>query len=490
MELLDVAAEGDRVVLRELRHAVLQLERVVAEQIERRERLVAERRVRAARAVADDDEREGRHLALVAAALVLMRHADEQVVRHVAAEHRVPLADARTQVLQDLVVRVGEGEELRRVGLARRAERGRSRLRHVAARVELVVAERDLVRAVDVVVALHHPRLARRHLRNVVERARVVVDVGRQKVAQGAQVRRQHTRGVAADRRAARIGLKRRERARILLLLVRAEREQTVLDDRPAGPHAGRVGGEGTRIDRLPGRVGADERLVACAVVRRRRERVRPAARDGVDAGADEVSLPHVVRRDVHLHLLDRLERNRCDARAVADAAGRGAEAERVVEVRAVNRHIVRAVVLSGEGARAAVLRRQTRDVGDAARNRRQRGEILAHDRRRGAGVRRAEDRIARADDGDRLGQGRDLQGELDVLRDAEGQRDVVLHLGREPAELRGDRVRSTDAHARNREAAVSLRDRFVRRARRLMHRGDARARDDTARRVLDQSRD
>ena len=58
VELLEGAAEGDRVVLGELRHAVLQLERVVAEQVERRERLDAERGQRAAGAVADDDERK------------------------------------------------------------------------------------------------------------------------------------------------------------------------------------------------------------------------------------------------------------------------------------------------------------------------------------------------------------------------------------------------------------------------------------------------
>src|SRR5206468_4848269 len=122
VELLERASERDRVLARELRDAVLHLERVVAQQVVWRERLVAERRVCAACSVADDDKRERRHLSLIAAALVLVREADEQVVREVA-EYRVPFADWRPQVLENLVIRVGEGEELRRVLLTGRAER-------------------------------------------------------------------------------------------------------------------------------------------------------------------------------------------------------------------------------------------------------------------------------------------------------------------------------------------------------------------------------
>ena len=52
----------------------------------------------------------GNRLDLIAA-LVLLGVADEQVVRH-GAEHRVPLADARLEVLENPVVRVGEGQEV------------------------------------------------------------------------------------------------------------------------------------------------------------------------------------------------------------------------------------------------------------------------------------------------------------------------------------------------------------------------------------------
>ena len=50
----------------------------------------------------------------------------------------------------------------------------------------------------------------------------------------------------------------------------------------------------------------------------------------------------------------------------------------------------------------------------------RQRREVLAHHGGGRAGARRAEHRIARADDGDRFGDGRDLEREVEILRDAE----------------------------------------------------------------------
>src|SRR5438034_1295281 len=185
-----------------------------------------------------------------AATLVLVREAAKQVVRH-APEHRVPLADARLEVLEDLVVRVVERQELRRQRRAAGAERRRAGLVDVGTRVELVVPEGDLVCAVDVVVALEHPRLARRQLRDVVERAGVVTELRRKERAQRAEIRREDARRVAGRRRAARVRRERGQRPRIVLLLVEAEREQPVLDDRAAGPDAGGVGGERARVQCL-----------------------------------------------------------------------------------------------------------------------------------------------------------------------------------------------------------------------------------------------
>src|SRR5204863_382407 len=237
---------------------------------------------------------------------------------------------------------------------------------------------------------------------------------------------------------AARVGQERRERPRIFLFLVRAEREPFVLHDWAAGPRAGDRRVERAGIEGQAGRILADVRLIARPVVDRPRHHVRAAPRDGVDTGADEVPLAHVVWRDLHLDLLDRFERDRGDAGAVADGAGRNAEAERVVEIRTVDRDVVRTVVLTGKRAGPAVLRRQARDVGDAAGNGRQHREVLAQHRGRRTGMRRAEDRIALADDGDRLGDRRDLERELEILRHAEYQGEIVFLFGREAGQRRG----------------------------------------------------
>ena len=114
-------------------------------------------------------------------------------------------------------------------------------------------------------------------------------------------------------------------------VLVVAEEERPVLDDRAAAPAAGVAEVERAGIDRQALGLGADETVVAELVVERAAALVAAAARDGVHVRADEIALPHVVRRDVDLHLLDRRQRNRRDARRVA---GRVAQAERVVEVR------------------------------------------------------------------------------------------------------------------------------------------------------------
>ena len=53
-----------------------------------------------------------------------------------------------------------------------------------------------------------------------------------------------------ADRRAAGVRRERRQRARVVLVLEAAEREQLVLDDRAAGPHAGV---REVRVEALPG---------------------------------------------------------------------------------------------------------------------------------------------------------------------------------------------------------------------------------------------
>ena len=99
----------------EFREAVLRLKRVVPQLVVRRERLGAERGVRGAAAVENVDERK--ELVDRTAALVLMRVADDQIVRKAVAEHRVPFADAGADVLENRVVRVCEVQEVVGEGL-------------------------------------------------------------------------------------------------------------------------------------------------------------------------------------------------------------------------------------------------------------------------------------------------------------------------------------------------------------------------------------
>ena len=119
--LLDRGAERQRVLVAEFRQTVLRLKRVVAQLVVRRERLGPKRRIGDAAAVQDVDERK--QFVDRTAALVLMRVADDEVVRQVVAEDRVPLADARLDVLENRVVGVLEVQEVVREGLPSVAER-------------------------------------------------------------------------------------------------------------------------------------------------------------------------------------------------------------------------------------------------------------------------------------------------------------------------------------------------------------------------------
>ena len=122
--------------------------------------------------------------------------------------------------------------------------------------------------------------------------------------------------------------------------------------------------------------------------------------------------------------VLDRFERDRATP---VRSPGCAAEAERVVEVGPVDRDVVETIVLAGE-RHAAGLRRQARDVADAAGDRRQRRDALAAHRRRRAGARRTEHRVGLRGDRDRLLDARSACTlERQIGRDAEVDRDVLL---------------------------------------------------------------
>src|SRR5207247_151696 len=121
--------------------------------------------------------------------------------------------------------------------------------------------------AVDVVIALYEKRLARRLLRDVVERTAIVAELGRQKGAERAQVGCKNPRRVSGRRRASGIRRVRGEWPRVLLVFEALEEEQFVPHDRSARPLAGVGRVEGSRIERLTGGLFADERLVPEPVI-------------------------------------------------------------------------------------------------------------------------------------------------------------------------------------------------------------------------------
>ena len=178
-------------------------------------------------------------------------------------------------------------------------------------------------------------------------------------------------------------------------------------------------------------------------------ERVAAALRDRVDAAAGESALPHVVGRDDELNLLDGVEADRLRAGLAAGRAGRR-QAEHVVADRAVDLHVVVAVVAAGDADRRVVgraggadveVRRRAREVVDAAGDGGQRLDGPAADVLGRAGARRVDERRG-GDDVDRLTHRRQLQLEVGGLPPAELDQNLFLLLILEAAHRDRDRVR------------------------------------------------
>src|SRR5207237_10422780 len=121
----------------------------------------------------------------------------------------------------------------------------------------------------------------------------------------------------------------------------------SVLDDGTAAPDTGVPECERPRVDGQPRGIGSDPPVAAHAVIHRRSQLVRSTSGHRVDGSADEVAFTDVVRRDAHLQLLGRLERDRGDEGSTASLPL--AKAERAVEVRTVNGHVVYAAILARE---------------------------------------------------------------------------------------------------------------------------------------------
>lgn len=232
---LEATAEGHRVLAAEPGEVVLHLERVVPELVVRRERLEAERRVDRP-GLEDVHEREERPAR--GAAFVLFRIAHDEAVGDLVAQDRVPLADDRADVLENLVVRVLE-IQARRVGAARaEAERRGVGDQHVGDGVQLVVANAQLVPVIEVVIDLEQIPLGRRQAVVGLERTRLVLEVGRQETAELYEIRLEHARGAADGRFSANVCPEGRPRLRERLVLVVAEDEHLVLHDRARSPSA------------------------------------------------------------------------------------------------------------------------------------------------------------------------------------------------------------------------------------------------------------
>src|SRR5205807_6153823 len=104
---------------------------------------------------------------------------------------------------------------------------------------------------------------------------------------------------------------------------------------------------EGSGLEFVRSGLRSDETVAPRIVECRAAEGIRAALGYHVDAGPDEIALPDIVRRDVDLHLLEGVQRDRGDTGTIARLA---TQAERIVEVRPIDRHVVQLVFLTGEG--------------------------------------------------------------------------------------------------------------------------------------------
>ena len=239
------------------------------------------------------------------------------------------------------------------------------------------------------------------------------------------------------------------------------EVEGSVPDDAPAQAGAELVAREVG--DRRARRAVADQRLGASEVVAGSAHLVGAAARDGVDAAAGEHALPDVIGRDDELQFLDGVEADRLALRLAARGT-RGREPEDVVVDRAVDLHVVIAVVLPrhADAVRVGVernrreVRRHAGKVEQAAADRRQGLDGLARNVGSRAGARRIDDR-GLGGDGDGLRDRRQDELEVHLPLLAERDLDVADLALAEAAQARGHLVGAADAHVEQVEAAFTV---------------------------------
>ena len=238
-------------------------------------------------------------------------------------------------------------------------------------------------------------------------------------------------------------------------------------------------------VERLACGLGADDALVARPVAERAVNRLAPLRVTVFTAAPTKLPWRTSYGATVDLDLLDGLQRDRRDAGAVAGGA---AEAERVVEIRAVHGDVVQPVVLAanvatppycGVSLGRSLMRPDT--VGNVASSSR---ETLV------AAPVRAELKIGLLSAVTTMVSATFAgpQRKRQVLRDAKAEDDVVLLFGLEPLQYRADGVGTTDAHPGNVKMSVRLRDGGICRVRRNVHGRDRHPWQHAALGVLDHS--
>ena len=239
-----------------------------------------------------------------------------------------------------------------------------------------------------------------------------------------------------------------------LVILVIEEEEHLVLVDRAAegaAPSGALQLGEDPRavqgllpdIDSL--QVLAEEMIAAEVIIGRPVELIRAALGDGIDRGAGETGLAHIVGGDLDRQLLDGVDREGVEERGQAGAV----EAEHIVDAGAVNLDGVETVVLAHRGDLGLLAvagghfqrheRRSTDQVGQGALGGglgRQAGAVKVRARAGGAGV----EVVA--------GAGGDELLELDHLGfQRQGHVDVVAQLGGDIGDAGVSITGNTGAH-------------------------------------------
>ena len=458
--IVRLRADGDLVTAVVHREVVLNLEDVGIELIVVGVGLGTEDRI--ARSVFEDvDLREETavHVAIVAQTRV----SHLQRVGHVVVDRRVPVGHDDVEIVVRAVVARREGHGIG-VGAA---SVGRSARRRRCVRIigfQVVVLQREGIPIVDIPVDTRRktigPRLG---LRQIVT-ARIVVELIAEKFGQIVQIGSRDTR----------IGQTVRDRFVLTVQLAVDEEEELVLHDRAAQAHTVLTIGELRHLTDIVAHAVALQLGTLGIHIGRSVPLVGTRLGHRVDTAAREAAVAHVVGSDHHLHLLDRFERD--GLRTLG--AQRRRQAERVVERRTVDGHVVETIRRTGEILTARHGRQFDEFIERTARRRQFLHHFERHDllRARAVGI---EDRIGLAYDhhfADRLRVFAQHEVQRSLLADGQIDSLDLFRIAADKADLHI--VRTSHTHTAQVELAVACRCRSILRTRRRMH-GDDRRTDD-----------